>query len=247
MSCYTTEMTDDIRSNVEQNLVLVREGLLQKIESVFKEKAIESHVFGSVARGDADAYSDIDIWFTFADDEFEEVMKRRFEQYNDIGEILHVCEPPQNAPLGGVHSALLIRGNPDAILMVDIYLCPLSTSFITKDGKKLFGADLPLRTIEGYNLQKVTLDEDYKINFLICFVFGTLKKLARNQPLPLDAVLSQYEKLRNGSSIPLNLLTAESQNFVTLEKIIFNLQEVANEKQRNTLIAIYNFGKKLKI
>lgn len=51
-------------------LVSTREEILKKLGNLFIDSAIEAHVFGSVARGDADFYSDIDIWFTFKDEKY---------------------------------------------------------------------------------------------------------------------------------------------------------------------------------
>lgn len=233
------------RSEVEKNLVQSRESILEKLKNAFEGEATEAHVFGSIARGNADAHSDLDIWFTFKDDELDEVKKRRFEYYELAGEILNICEPPQNAPLGGICSVLLVRTKNEAITMIDLYLCPLSTSFITKEGKKLFGIDIRLGVMDGYNPQKIKVDEDYRISFFIGFIFNTIKKLTRGEQSPLDAVLHQYEKLRTDYGIPLDLLTSKEQNFTTLEKIIENTQKVANDKQKDTLAAISNFGRKI--
>jgi predicted nucleotidyltransferase len=162
-------------SEIEKDMALSRESVLVKIQDIFKTEALEAHVFGSVARNEADVYSDLDIWFTFSDENFEQVKQQRFEYYKQIGEVLNICEPPQNAPLGGICSALLIKFN-EVVLVIDIYLCPISTSFITKESKKLFGINLPSGEISGYNPQKIQVSDDYRINFFIGFVFNTIKK-----------------------------------------------------------------------
>lgn len=227
---------------MENNLILARENILNKTLDVFRDKAIECHIFGSVARGDADAYSDIDIWFTFNDDEFYKIHKNRSQYYNLIGKLLHICEPPQNAPVGGVHSALLIKSNSDIISMVDVYLCPLSTSFVTKEARKIFGIDLPLGEI-SLNPKKVAVNEDYRIDFFICFVFNTIKKLVGTKSSPFDDVIREYKYLYKNYNIAVEPLKSEDQNFSTLEKIIENTKKVANEKQKEILAEIRDFGK----
>jgi predicted nucleotidyltransferase len=211
---------------MENNLILVRENILDKLQNTFKDKAIECHVFGSMVRGDTDAYSDIDVWFTFDDNDYDEIYKNRLQYYSQIGEIIHICEPPQNAPVGGVHSALFVKTNPDMISAVDVYLCPHSTSFVTKEAKKLFGID-PLLGEISYNPKKVTVDKDYRIDFFICFIFNTIKKLARNKPSPLDDVIREYKNLYNSYGIEVEPLADEKQSFDTLERIILNVQKVS--------------------
>lgn len=228
---------------IEKNLISARENILVKLQNVFQNKAIECHVFGSIARGDTDAYSDIDIWFTFDDDKFEEIYNNRFKYYYLVGELLHSCEPPQNAPIGGVHSALLIKTNSNVISMVDVYLCPHSTSFVTAEAKKLFGIDLPLAEI-GFNPQKITVDKNYRIDFFICFIFNTIKKLARTESSPLDAVFREYNNLHKNYGIDAESLFNEDQNFITLEKIIKNTQKVANQIQKKVVIEIRDFGRR---
>ncbi len=236
-------MDSHTKSEKETNLVLIRERLLKKLEGLFENKAVEVHVFGSVARGDADAYSDIDIWFTFNDSDYKDVYKNRFEYYNQIGNIIHYCEAPQNAPIDGVHTALLVEENGD-VVVVDIYLCPLSTAYITDDGKKLFGLDLPKGTI-GYNPNKIKVDENYRIDFFIGFIFNSIKKLARKNDNPLEAVLYEYQNKFIDSNITITPLVSKEQNFDTLESIIENVHEIANDKQKKTLVIIRDFARKI--
>jgi len=236
-------MDSHTKSEKETNLVLIRERLLKKLEGLFENKAVEVHVFGSVARGDADAYSDIDIWFTFNDSDYKDVYKNRFEYYNQIGNIIHYCEAPQNAPIDGVHTALLVEENGD-VVVVDIYLCPLSTAYITDDGKKLFGLDLPKGTI-GYTPNKIKVDENYRIDFFIGFIFNSIKKLARKNDNPLEAVLYEYQNKFIDSNITITPLVSKEQNLDTLESIIENVHEIANDKQKKTLAIIRDFARRI--
>src|SRR3989344_5291067 len=192
-----------VNNEKEQELTLAREAIFKRLETLFKNKAVEAHVFGSVARGDTDAYSDIDIWFTFNDVDYEEVYKNRFEYYAQIGNIVHSCEAPQNAPIDGIHTALLIEVNNN-IVVVDIYLCPLSTAYITDDGKKLFGMDLPKGAI-GYNPKKIKVDENYRIDFFIGFIFNSIKKLARKKENPLEVVLYEYQNKFIDSNVAIKI------------------------------------------
>ncbi len=227
----------------EKSLILSRNYLIEKLECLFKNKSVEAHIFGSVARGDADAYSDIDIWFSFNDFDYEDVYKNRFEYYAKIGNIVHLCEAPQNAPIDGVHTAFLVEEN-DSIVVIDIYLCPISTAYITDDGKKLFGIDLP-KGIIGYNPNKKKVDENYRIDFFIGFIFNSIKKLARKKDNPLEAVLYEYQNKFIDPNIAVAPLVSKEQNLETLELIIENVYKIANDKQKQTLTTIRDFARKI--
>ncbi len=224
-----------MKLEIDEKLISARNTVLEKLKNLFKEKAIELHLSGSIARGDSDPYSDIDIWFTFNDDEFEKIKENRLEYYNQAGEIIHICEPPQNAPINGVHSALIIKEN-DTLIMVDVILCPQSTSFITKESRKIFGIDLPFGET-SYNPQKIKIDEDYRINFFICFVFNAIKKIKRGKESPFKDVIREYNNLKENYNI--NVLPL---NNIDLKEIIKNVGEVANEKQKVTLNIISEFA-----
>ena len=234
--CYNRAMN-------ESDLISAREDVLKKIEVIFKDVAVEAHLFGSLARGDADAYSDIDIWLVIRDEEYAEVFKNRFEYYSRLGEVTSVNEPPQNAPEGGVHSALLIKTG-EALTVADIFLCPLSKAFITEQSKKLFGIDLP-KGEAGFNSQKVQVDEEYRINFFIGFIFNTIKKIVRREENPLDAVFREYENLYQKYNIRVIPLENHEHTFQNLEQIIKNTETIATEKQKKALNTIYEFAKKI--
>lgn len=227
----------------ELNLISARENILKKLEGLFNEKAIEAHLFGSIARGNPDAYSDIDIWYVFRDEDYPEVYTNRLKYYEQLGEIIHFCEPPQNAPTGGLHTALLIKTD-DIITVVDIYLCPLSTAFITEESKKIFGIDLPIGT-SGFNTQRVQVNETYRIDFFIGFIFNTIKKIKRNTENPLNDVLREYKALYEKYDTPVRPIEIKNDNLKTLETIIENTKEVSTEKQKDALNTILIFAQRI--
>lgn len=227
----------------ELDLVSTRDGIVEKLENLFDDKAVEAHLFGSLARRDADAYSDVDIWYIFKDEDYGAVYDNRFAYYARLGTIIHSCEPPQNAPKGGLHTALLVQIG-DTITVVDVYLCRLSDAFITPESKKLFGIDLPLGTA-GFNTQKVQVNETYRIDFFIGFVFNTIKKIARKIENPLSDVLREYEALYKNYNIPLEPIKVGDNNLETLETIIENIKGVATGKQITTLDIVLTFARKI--
>jgi predicted nucleotidyltransferase len=227
----------------ESQLISTREEIVGKIEDEFKDIAVEAHLFGSLARGDADAYSDIDMWLVVRDEKYAQVFENRFAYYSRLGEIVSVSEPPQNAPAGGVHSALLIKID-GIITIVDLYLCPLSKAFITDQSKKLYGIDLP-KGVAGFNTEKVLVDDEYRINFFTGFIFNTIKKIARKEEKPLDAVFREYENLYQKYNFDLPPLENSEHTFQNLELIIKNIESIATQKQKQALTTIHEFAKKV--
>jgi predicted nucleotidyltransferase len=212
---------------------------ITEIQEAFKSIAIEAHIFGSVARGDADLYSDLDVWLTFKDEDIKNVIAKRLDYYSQITEIIHIHEAPQNAPIGGIQSFVLYKIG-DKLLRVDYSLCPQSSSFQTKDSKKLFGADLPVGEL-SLNPQKIAVDSNYRIDFVISFVFNSIKYLARKKQNPLQDLLREYDNLKDRYGIDIKPLLGREESIETLRQIIKNLDEVSNDKQKMTLSEISKF------
>ena len=219
------------------SLNLSRNQVLEGITEIFEPLAIEGHVVGSVARGTPDPYSDLDIWITIEDSEWNNFKDNRMKYFSQIGEIIHINEAPQNAPINGIYSAVFIKMN-DNILVVDFYLCPKASAFITSESKNLFGfADLPPGEL-SLNPQTVSVPETYRIDFFICFIFGTIKKIVRKKEKPLELVLQQYDFLNSKYRIPIKKLENVSDTFEFLKEIINNAMEVSTPKQKEVLSQI---------
>lgn len=234
------------QSALESALISARESILDKVQKLFREKALEGHLFGSLARGNSDAYSDIDIWFTFPNEKVEEILAGRFEFYAKIGEVLHICEPPQNAPLQGVQSSVTYK-TTGGYLTVDYSLSPLSTACRSPESQTLFGPELPIKTM-GFNPQKVQVPESYRIDFLMIFIFSAIKKLLRKQAEPLKDLFEQYSYLPERHNIPLAPLpSVGNQDFSSLKQIIENIEKVASPKQRKMLGAVDDFIKRVEV
>jgi predicted nucleotidyltransferase len=62
-----------------------------------------------MARGTADEFSDVDVWLTFRNEDMTQALENRFEYYAQIGGIVHIVEPPQNSPVGGIQSTVLYK------------------------------------------------------------------------------------------------------------------------------------------
>jgi predicted nucleotidyltransferase len=219
--------------------------LLEKITKIFKDVAIEGHLFGSIAENRSDNFSDIDVWITFGNETFKSLSEKRFELYSQIGDVLHICEPPQNAPINGIFSSVLYKTKV-GLIMVDYYLCPESNSFITKESKKLFG-DINLSIGEtGLNPQKISVPETYRIDFFICFIFNSIKKIIRKNDNPLEALFREYDNLNTKYGFELEPIINMGSTFTNLEKVIGNIRNFANEKQNIALFEISKFINQVK-
>jgi len=225
------------------NLLLIedRNNKLDTIVETFKNIAVEAHILGSVARGESDPYSDLDAWLTFKDEDFAYFLEKRTELFNQVGQVLRVIEPHQNAPIGGLFSTVLYKTS-DRLLAVDYYLCPQSTSFITKESKKIFGnyKSLPIGEL-GLNSQKVIVIDEYRIDFCIGFIFGAIKQLARKNEQSLNAIFREYNFLREKYNIFVKEIENPEHTFSQLLKIAENIKEFSNKKQKEAIDKIINF------
>lgn len=219
--------------------------MLEKITKIFKDVAIEGHLFGSIAENRSDNFSDIDVWITFGNETFKSLSEKRFELYSQIGDVLHICEPPQNAPINGIFSSVLYKTKV-GLIMVDYYLCPESNSFITKESKKLFGdINLPIGET-GLNPQKISVPETYRIDFFICFIFNSIKKIIRKNDNPLEVLFKEYDNLNTKYGFELEPIINMGSTFANLEKVIGNIRNFANEKQNIALFEISKFINQVK-
>lgn len=219
---------------------------IEQIIKVFQDIAIESHLLGSFARGEANHFSDLDIWLTFKDEDFETFKSKRMEYFAKVGDIVRVIEPHQNAPIGGLFSSVLYKTKV-GLFIIDYYLCPQSTAFVTDESKNLFGNDIALPTGQlGLNPKKVEVTKEYRIDFAIGFLFGAIKKLARKNENPLGQLLQEYNYLRDKYDIPVKEVGVSEHDFIQLLELCENMKEVANNEQKKVIIEIENFAKLVK-
>jgi predicted nucleotidyltransferase len=230
-------------SQINLSLTEDRNNKLETITKTFENIAVEAHILGSVARGESDPYSDLDVWLTFKDKDFTAFLEKRTEFFNQVGKVLRVIEPHQNAPIGGLFSAVLYKTS-ERLLAVDYYLCPQSNAFTTKESKKIFGCfeSLPVGEL-GLNPQKVTVTDEYRIDFCIGFIFGAIKRLVRKNEQPLDAIFREYNYLREKYNIFVKEIDNPEHTFSQLLKIAENIKEFSNEKQKEVIDEILNFTK----
>jgi len=221
-----------------QQMKNIQEKLVNDIVGLFKDEAVEAHLFGSMARGTNDALSDIDIWFTFEDSDIERILENRFEKYSQIGEIVLSNEMQNSFPLDGVQTAVLYKID-DELIRVDYYLCPLSSSRVLPDSKILFekkkvevGEIIP-------ETKRTPRDLSDRVSFFISMCFVGIKKVVRKDEVFIDFLIEEFKKYEK--EIPDLADIPKEMSFDTLKKALAILDTVSNPEQKNAIVEINKF------
>src|SRR5262249_54511076 len=116
-----------------------RDELLAQITVILEQdpRVVAAWLFGSLGRGEADPWSDLDVWVVVADGEVETVAARRREEASRVARPLLVVEAPQNAPAGGAY-LMACYDAPVAPHQVDWYWQPRSRAAIPAQTCLLF-------------------------------------------------------------------------------------------------------------
>ncbi len=244
---YTLKMEKENTELLDKEFVEKMKSICKKtvtnIAEYFKPVAVETHIFGSMARGDNDALSDIDIWITFDNDKIKEAIENRMASYEQFGEIVLLHEMQHNFPLDGIQTAILYKID-DELVRVDFYLCPLSSSRVVPDSKILFqekvvehGAIIP-------ETKRTPRDMSDRITFFISMAFNSIKKVVRKDQKFIDFVISEIEKYEK--DIPELSHVPKEASFEMVEKLLSALESVSNDEQKNAIKEINVFLAKVR-
>jgi predicted nucleotidyltransferase len=125
-----------------------RDALLARAAELLQAdgRIVAAWLFGSIGRGDADVWSDIDLWIVIADEYVADVSAERHTFLSRLGTLLLTSEAPQNAPPGGVYLPGMYPGAYGPHL-VDCYWAPQSNAARPPDTRLLFDkVGVPLST-----------------------------------------------------------------------------------------------------
>jgi hypothetical protein len=100
-------------------------------------RIVAAWLFGSGYRGDADAFSDIDLWTVVADAQINALVAQRHAYVTQVGQPLLTLDVPGNAPVGGGYLMLQYEGAVGPI-QIDWYWQPQSQAAIPDDAYVLF-------------------------------------------------------------------------------------------------------------
>jgi predicted nucleotidyltransferase len=225
-----------------QKMKGVCEDTVKKISNFFEDKAIEAHVFGSMAKGTNDALSDIDIWITFKDSKIENILRNRMDFYSNLGEIVIWHEMQNNFPLDGIQTAVIYKIEGE-LIRVDFYLCPFSSSRVLPGSKILFEK---VRVEVGDIIpetKRIRKDLSDRITFFVCMCFNGIKKVVRKDKKFMDFLFSEFQKYEN--DIPELMTVPKENNFETIKKSLCVLAKVSNEEQKKAILDIGIFLEKV--
>jgi predicted nucleotidyltransferase len=170
-----------------------RETLLRRLTELLEAdpRVGAAWLFGSLARGDADDLSDIDLWVVVSDEHIAEVVAARREYVSQLGEPLLIEEAPQNAPVSGAYLLVLYPGEAGP-QQVDWYWQPRSDARVPQKVRVLFNrAGVQTETPnEPYSERERTEAATAQVVFFWAMCNITAKKIARRQPWAAIEMLS---------------------------------------------------------
>jgi hypothetical protein len=227
---------------MKQKIIELRNKLVENIKNVYQDKFNLCFLTGSLSGESLDFLSDIDVWLVTDEEKINNLIAQRFEHYNQVGEIVHVCEPPHHSPVNGMSSTVIYKtGN--ILIEVDYYLCSDKVAKFINNAKVLFGeVNIP----EGFpenNTEKRELPDTYRIDFFLFLGFVAVKKTYRNDKKYLDMFADEYQKLKTEygySDLP---EIENNYDFETLENYMQAFEKESTEKQKAFVSDIRNFIK----
>lgn len=117
-------------------------------------------LFGSLATGSGDAWSDLDIWISVRDDGFPQFVDERASLAARIDPPLFSTEAPQNAPAGGGYYQT-VYDDPTGPHIVDWYMQPSSLAGLPAEGVLLVRPrNGPAETLLDYRMPPVAPEDD---------------------------------------------------------------------------------------
>lgn len=218
----------------------IQDRLVGEMSAHFEPYATEAHIMGSVARGEHDAFSDIDIWVTYEDSMIQEAIENRMGTYKKFGEIVLLHEMQNNYPLNGIQTAIVYKIDVE-LFRVDFYLCPLSSSTKKPGSKVLFEKkEVPVGEIIP-ETKRAQRDASDRVTFLICMCFNSIKKIARGNTRFMDFLSREFKKLEEFNDVKgLPELPVEG-SFDSIRSALSVLEGISNDEQKRSIDVILEF------
>ena len=180
-----------------QTRLAERDVLLQRITAHLSadERVVAAWLHGSLGRGGADAFSDIDLWLVVPDAHSADMLAGRQAYAAQFGPVLLVQDAPHNAPAAGAFLLVMYPGSVGPI-QVDWTWQPRSLARLPRDARILFDrVDLPTepppQPPAGRELAQALTDRSV---FVWMMLQVAAKKIARRQAWAALLVLDNTQK-----------------------------------------------------
>lgn len=231
---------DDFKQKRNKGL----EELFNEIIDTFKKlDPVAIHQFGSGAKGNMDEFSDLDLWFTFEDNQIGETIKDRFKIFENIAPILVKHESAKNSPLGGRYS-LVIHETKYGLFHVDYYFSKKSNTVIRTDAKFLYGDDSLPRGEWVMDREAIEPDSlEIQLDSITFMTYIAVKGVIRKWPEPtftnfVKHIYKDIESLSNQKLTPL----PEKLSFEFVYAVFDNVYHLATEKQQKAINKIRKYA-----
>lgn len=215
-----------------------REELLSKIVEVFgKFKPIAIYQFGSGASGYKDEFSDLDIWFTFADGGIEVVVKNQNNIFEKVAPALVKHQSKSWSPPGG-SATLVIHKTKFGLFQVDYYISKLSNTVIKPNAKLLYGRDVLKRgewILDKDAKESHTLRKD--VSLLLCLIYIAIKGVVRRwEGSEFENTIKIVHKhLQNNYRKKIRERRIKKLSFELIYRLLTDLYPLSNESQKSAI------------
>ena len=231
---------------MKEKLIQSRTQLLENIKKVYQDKYDLGFLSGSLSGDRSDALSDIDVWLVVDESKLDNLMENRFDHFKQVGEIAHLCEPPQHSPVQGISSTVIYK-HGDILTEVDYYLSSTQTAKFIENAKILFG-EVNIPQGQGFPenaTEHRPINETFRVDFLLMLLFISVKKTYRNDKKYSDMFSGHYHKLKTDYGFDNFPEIKNNYDFATLREYIKAIEPETNEKQRRFLGEIEAFMEKV--
>ncbi|MGH2364858.1 MAG: nucleotidyltransferase domain-containing protein [Chloroflexota bacterium] len=181
---------------LQRGRVQVRGELLDRVVAELKDRgAVYIQLFGSLASGNPDWLSDVDVLAAWPNEEIHGAVDGRENLYHSLGDVLVFHEMPRNRPVGGAYAHVLYASSfgPNDL---DIYLAPLGSARRVEGTRELYRAPSVAIAPGGWlwdSSAPHVRSHREQVDWLICLTDVAAKVLIRGRdPQFLGMLVQRY-------------------------------------------------------
>ncbi len=224
----------------KQEKILAREQVKKKaIKTLNALDPLALHLFGSGGRQEEDEFSDIDLFATFEDTEFDMVVKRRESVYAEIAPILVRLFQKKSNPAGWYHD-LIIYDTKDGLVHADFYMTPKSMVVLPPHAVLISGEHISTKGEWSLPPEKNESGHDL-YDGILAMGYIAIKGVVRKWDSGFfDWYKGLYDAYRRDENSSLPELP-QQYDFKFIEAVFVNLKEEGTENQKKSNRKIYTY------